>query len=97
MSRLVFSPRALHDIERCVEFLIDSDPAAASATTALIVGGLRMLKDHPLVGRPVELGYREMLISRGRNGYIALYKYVVERDIVIVLAIRHQRESGYPD
>ena len=97
MSRLVFSPRALHDIERCVEFLIDSDPAAAGATTVLIVGGLRMLKDHPLVGRPVELGYREMLISRGRNGYIALYKYVVERDIVIVLAIRHQRESGYPD
>ena len=56
-----------------------------------------MLKDHPLVGRPVELGYREMLISRGRNGYIALYKYVVEMDIAIVLAIRHQREGGYPD
>ena len=97
MSRLVFSPRALQDIERCVEFLIDSDPAAASATNALIVSGLRMLKDHPLVGRPVELAYREMLISRGRNGYIALYKYEVERDIAIVLAIRHQRESGYPD
>ena len=97
MTRLVFSPRALQDIERCVEFLMDSDSTTASATTELIVGGLRMLKDHPLVGRPVELGYREMLISRGRNGYIALYKYVVEMDIAIVLAIRHQREGGYPD
>lgn len=97
MTRLVFSPRALQDIERCVEFLIDADPGAASATTHLLIDGLRILKDHPLVGRPAELGYRELLISRGRSGYVALYKYDVERDVAIILAIRHQRESGFPD
>ena len=74
---------------------MQSDSVAASATADVLTGGLRILKDHPLVGRPAELGYRELLISRGRTGYVALYKYEVERDAAIILAIRHQREGGY--
>ncbi|MBI5751553.1 MAG: type II toxin-antitoxin system RelE/ParE family toxin [Hydrogenophilales bacterium] len=97
MTRLVFSPHALQDIERCVELLINADPGAASATAGLLIDGLRILKDHPLIGRPAELGYRELLISRGRSGYVALYKYDVKRDVAIILSIRHQRESGFPD
>jgi len=30
-----------------------------------------------------------------KPGYLALYDYVQERDVVLVLAIRHQREAGY--
>ena len=97
MARLVFAPRALQDIERLTEFLMESEPGAASATAELLFGGLRILKNHPLVGRPAELGYRELLISRGRSGYVALYKYSVEKDLAIVLAIRHQREGGFGD
>jgi len=48
-----------------------------------------------LIGRPVESNYRELVISRGRSGYIALYRYHETRDVVLVLAIRHQREAGY--
>ena len=70
---------------------------AASATAGVLTSGLKFLKDHPLVGRPAELGYRELLISRGRTGYVALYKYDVERDAAIILAIRHQREGGFLD
>lgn len=95
MARLVFAPRALQDVERLTAFLVESDPGAAVATAQLLFGGLRMLREHPLVGRPVEHGYRELLISRGRTGYVALYKYDVERDVAIVLAVRHQRESGF--
>jgi plasmid stabilization system protein ParE len=54
-----------------------------------------VLKRHPLIGRPVEYGYRELIISRGRTGYVALYTYEEASDIVLILAIRHQRESGY--
>ena len=74
-----------------------SDPTAASATAQVLIGGLKILKDHPLVGRPAELGYRELLISRGRTGYVALYKYEVERDVAIILTIRHQREGKFSD
>jgi plasmid stabilization system protein ParE len=97
VTRLVFSPRAFHDIERLAEFLTESDPSAANVTAEILIGGLRILQDHPLVGRPVELGYREVLISRGQTGYVALYKFDVAQDVVNILAIRHQRESGFPD
>lgn len=96
MTRLIFSLHALQDIERLAEFLLECDPAA-SATSEVLIGGLRILKDHPLIGRPAELGYRELLISRGRSGYVALYKYDVERDAVLILAVRHQREGGFSD
>ena len=76
---------------------MESDPVAAGDTAEIMIGGLKILKDHPLVGRPAELGYRELLISRGRTGFVALYKYEVERDAEIILAIRHQREGGFSD
>src|SRR5678815_2461459 len=83
VTRLVFSRRAFQDIERLVEFLTETDPGAANGTAEILIGGLRILQDHPLVGRPVELGYRELLISRGRTGYVALYKFDVAKDAVI--------------
>ena len=95
MTRLVFSPSALQDIERLAQFFMESDPVVASATANVLTGGLKILEHHPLVGRPAELGYRELLISRGRTGYVALYKYEVEIDTAVILAIRHQRESDF--
>lgn len=95
MARLAFAPRALQDVERLIAFLIESDPDAATATAHLLISGLRILKEHPLVGRPAEHGYRELLISRGRTGYVALYSYDVVGDVAIILAVRHQREGGF--
>lgn len=93
MARIVLAPRALEDIERLVEFLMKSDPTAAAATANLLLDGIRVLKNHPLIGRVVERSYRELLISRGRSGYVVLYKYDVLCDLAVVLAIRHQRED----
>ncbi|HQY27400.1 MAG TPA: type II toxin-antitoxin system RelE/ParE family toxin [Burkholderiaceae bacterium] len=53
---------------------------------------LRTLEQHPMIVRPVGAGLRELLISRGRTGYVALYRYDPASDTVLVLAIRHQRE-----
>ncbi len=50
---------------------------------------------HPLVGRRIEGDLRELVISFGATGYIALYRFVVQQDQVRVLALRHQREIGY--
>lgn len=95
MTRLVLAPSATRDIDRLTDFLLESDPAAASATGRILIDGLQLLKQHPLVGRPAERGYRELVISRGRTGYVALYKLDVVNDIAIILTIRHQREGGY--
>lgn len=93
MTRLLFAPRAFRDIERLAAFLIESDPSAAAATTELLISGLAILRDHALVGRKVEHGLRELMISRGRSGYVALYRYDAESDAALVLALRHQRET----
>lgn len=95
MLRLQFAPRAFDDLDRLANFLLDEAPEAAAETAPLIVGALRTLQDHPLIGRPVEAELRELLISRGRTGYVALYRYNPRTDIVLVLRIRHQRELDF--
>jgi plasmid stabilization system protein ParE len=68
---------------------------AAPGVVTLILEATAILQDHPLIGRIVEDGRRELVISRGKTGYIALYRYDEARDIVFVLALRHQREAGF--
>ncbi len=97
MPRLVFAPRALDDLDRLVDFLVAQSLKSAKASAALIASGLEALRLHPLLGRPTEHGLRELLISRGRTGYVALYQYDAAADKVLVLAVRHQREAGFRD
>ncbi len=95
MARLIYSRRALLDFERLTDFLLETEPAAALETVKLISEAVNILENHPLVGRPVEQGMRELVISRGRTGYLALYSYEEAFDTVLILTIRHQREAGY--
>lgn len=95
MARLIYSSRSFNDLDRLTDFLINTDPVAASETVELIAEAVTILKRHPLIGRPVEDNIRELVISRGNTGYIALYSYEAEHDTVLILAIRHQRESGF--
>ena len=95
MAVVSYAPRASSDLQRLVDFLAESDPSAAVQTAELIVSAVEALQHHPLIGRPVEWGFHELVISRGRSGYLALYRYDEARDRVLVLTIRHQREAGY--
>jgi len=95
LTRLVLAPGALRDIERLTDFLVEQDTPAAGATARILTEGLGILKQHPLIGREAEAGLRELVISRGRSGYVALYRFDVAADTALVLAIRHQREGGY--
>lgn len=55
------------------------------------------LETHPAIGRPLpdapEL--RELIIPFGDSGYVGLYRYEADADVVYLLAFRHQREAGY--
>jgi len=95
LARLVYSRLALGDLERLADFLLESDPLAAAETMGLIEEAVTILKRHPLMGRQVESDLRELVISRGKTGYVALYSVEVEQDAILILAIRHQREAGY--
>jgi plasmid stabilization system protein ParE len=92
---LLYSAAALEDLDRLARFLLESDPGASAAAAEIIKRGLDILKEHPLVGRFVAEDSRELVISRGSTGYVALYRYNEDDDTVTVLGIRHQRESGF--
>ena len=95
MIKIIYQDKAREDIMRLVDFLMESDLDAALATLGIIGDGVLVLKNHPEIGRPTESDVlRELVISRGRTGYIALYEFDQLRDIVIVLKVKHQREDA---
>ena len=95
MAQIVYSARALENLLRSPEYLRSENPEAAVAAAEAVESAVNTLAAHPLVGRRVEGDIRELVISFGATGYIALYRFVVQQDEVRVLALRHQREIGY--
>ena len=97
MAQIIYSGAALADLERIAEFLLLQDARAAVARFADIRSAVEVLARHPLIGRRTEGQLRELVISRGRAGYIALYRFDPVFDAVCVLRIRHQSEAGFRD
>lgn len=94
MASLIYAKRAFDDLERLVTFAEERGATPADVLD-VISDAISILARHPLIGRIVEHSLRELVISRGRSGYIALYDYDQTADRVVVLAIRAQREAGY--
>lgn len=94
---IAFSARAFDDLDRLTDFLLEIDAELACRMAPLILEALQILERHPYIGRPVAAGRRELVISRRRSGYLALYRMDELRQQIDILAIRHQREAGYPD
>lgn len=97
MARVEVTERALADLERLFDFIAEEDPARAQRQLSSVRRALELLADHPLLGREAEDGRRELILSRGRYGYVAKYRWLPAEDIVLILAIRHQREAGYSE
>lgn len=97
MAEVIYTRQALDDFERIFEFLFEIEPEAVRTAVMAIQEAIGILERHPLIGRPVEHDLRELMISRGRSGYVALYEYMESADVILVLALRHQREAGYPE
>jgi plasmid stabilization system protein ParE len=95
VPRIFYSSRALHDLEGVFTFLAEQDADDARLAIDLIVDAVVVLERHPHVGRPVRGLIRELVISRGRTGYVMLYRVRPGLDRVEVLTVRHQREAGY--
>ncbi|MCW5640565.1 MAG: type II toxin-antitoxin system RelE/ParE family toxin [Rhodoferax sp.] len=94
MSRIEAAPEVFDDFDRFLDHIAQFDIGSAPERIDEIVEAVQILANHPLVGRPVRGGMRELVIGRGARGYVALYRYVAQIDTVFLLAIRSQRESG---
>ena len=95
MATVEVTQRALSDLERLFDFVAAEDPQKAREQIVSVRKAFELLSEHPLLGRAAEEGRRELVLSRGRYGYIAKYRYLPAEDIILILAVRHQLEAGY--
>ncbi len=95
MTRWLLALEAADDLERLADFLLEADAECAVETIDLILDALTVLERHPRMGRPLPQGLRELVISRGHSGYLALCSYDEGADIALILAVRHQREQDH--
>jgi plasmid stabilization system protein ParE len=96
MPRLIWTPQALADVLRLYRFLSSKNIDAARRAVQAIRQGVKVLTLQPGMGRPIDdlpIEFREWLIDFGDSGYVARYR--LEGDVIVVLAVRHQKEAGF--
>lgn len=101
--RVVFGPQAAEDLERLFDHILERELASPTgdleiAERALesIRQGCQLLIHSPFSCRKVgdSSFVRELIISYGSSGYVALFE-IVDASTVVIGAIRHQHESDY--
>ena len=92
---MIYSLGALRDLERIEDFFGD-DTAGSRRALGRIFDVIALLRSSPELGRPVSTRLRELVISRGPTGFLALCRFDARFDLVRVLRLRHQKEAGYP-
>jgi toxin ParE1/3/4 len=97
MSRIELAPEVGDDFDRILEHLRAHLGTDAPSHIEDIIRAIDVLERNPLIGRPAREDLRELVIGRRARGYVALYRYVAELDVVFVLAIRAQKEAGYTE
>jgi plasmid stabilization system protein ParE len=95
--RVRYTKAAKEDLLRLYGFLVKKDQEAARRALLTIKKGMDLLQDFPFTCRkvsPENPFLREMVLSFGAGGYVALFEIEDERTVTI-LAVRHQREEDY--
>ncbi len=97
MPQIIITEIASQGLERCRLFLVDKNPSAAIRAGKSIERHFLLLEMEPEIGRPLEElpQLRELVIPFGDSGYVTLYHFDIESDLVYLLAFRHQKEVGY--
>jgi plasmid stabilization system protein ParE len=95
--RVRYTRAAREDLLRLYAFMLEQDASAAARVLDAIDKSLDLLRAFPFSCRkadPDNPFLREMLVSFGMSGYVALYE-IDDNRTVTILAIRHQREDDY--
>jgi plasmid stabilization system protein ParE len=94
VATVVYSLRALADIESALSrFGVDPHSAVRAATA--IQSAIDNLAAHPFIGRRVEGELRELIVSSGATGYVALYRFLIGDDELRILTLTSQRDLGF--
>lgn len=92
-----YTRAAREDLTRLYGFLLQQSPSLAQLARTAIGKAMELLTEFPFSCRKVTPDnpfLRELLITFGSNGYVALFEIETNNQITI-LALRHQREEDY--
>lgn len=92
-----YTKAAKEDLKRLFSFLVVRDPSAAHRARQTIAASIELLRQFPFTCRkatPENTFLREMVISFGSAGYVALFE-IEDNQTVTILTVRHQREDDY--
>lgn len=95
--RIRFTRHAEDDLLRLFDFLLEQDIAAAARAEKAIYKAIGFLELFPFSCRkavPENAFLRELVISFGSAGYVALFE-IENKKTVTIVAVRHQREDDY--
>ena len=98
-----WSETALTDLERLHDFLLQRATVVQDLEVAeRAIEAIRAASDDLLARTPFSFRkaarsplWRELIIPFGSTGYVALYEIRPARQLVVVHAVRHQREEDY--
>lgn len=92
--KLVVSHAALADLQRLRDFLIETNPDAATRAVTAIAVAIGTLDIFPDRGRPSAMaGSRELVVPFGQSAYVIRYAHDLARDELIIVRVWHARES----
>lgn len=95
MSSIELTNQVARDFKRVIDHLLQRESTNAQSRIEEILRAIHVLEANPRIGNPADHGDRELVIGKHSHGCVALYRYIVEMDLVLVLAIRAQREADY--
>jgi len=90
--KIRYSPEAIDDLQRLVEFVEDKNPFAARRIAINLQEGVDKLKQFPRIGLPV---LKASDPEQVRDLYISNYtvRYLIADEIIYVLRIWHNKEN----
>ena len=89
---LLYTERALHDLERLFEFVAEKDPDAAGRVGRQLLDSLERLAGQPGIGQALE-GSDERPLRQQWVARDYVIRYRVRGDDVIVVRLWHGREA----
>ena len=95
--RIRYTRGARDDLKRLFTFLAERDVAAAKRARKAISKSMVLLSEFPWSCRKAAKDnpfLRELVISFGGGGYVALFE-IDDANNITILAIRHQREDDF--
>lgn len=94
MPQIVYTEEFISDFERLYAFLNEKNCSAAQKLAKLLGEKLELLATIPKAFAYFG-DFRLYLLEFGSSGYVILYDFDEDADLLILLRIKHQKEAGF--